>query len=375
MRGLSYTAALADLAVLLSRVAIEQRVPGVAAAEDPMQDDIKALAAAMHPDVVQLFYSVAVHSRHELSLAPDEYAGFVMACLRMLALVPPGTVAAPPPAGTDPSTAAPSVPSVSAATGPSVQPVPDESDLTQDQETSPVPAPNAGAEVEVVAIPVSEKSTHVDNPVSDTSPSPVVPVATDTGMPPSSVPPWEDVPASHEVQEFVASDDIANSNDTALNDDFETLSVGPAVEDALAQLAPVQKKTRVPRLKRMTARDWPKLVTQLPLTGVAAELARQSEWLGADGDSIRLRMAIPTLAETSARARLCTILSEHFGAVIQLDIEYGETGDDTAHAIDQSHREELQKQAERAVQDDPFVNSLISEFGGQLVSGSVRAGV
>ena len=45
----------------------------------------------MHPDVVQLFYTVAVHSRNELVLAPDEYAGFVMACLRMLALVPRGS--------------------------------------------------------------------------------------------------------------------------------------------------------------------------------------------------------------------------------------------------------------------------------------------
>ena len=44
-----------------------------------------AAGAGLHPDAVQLFYSVAVHSRGEL-MAPDEYAGFIMACLRMLAL-------------------------------------------------------------------------------------------------------------------------------------------------------------------------------------------------------------------------------------------------------------------------------------------------
>ncbi|WP_175162054.1 DNA polymerase III subunit gamma/tau, partial [Achromobacter aegrifaciens] len=86
IRGLSYAGALADLAVLLSRVAIEQRVRGVTPAEDPLAGDIARLALALHPDAVQLFYSVAVHSRSELTLAPDEYAGFIMACLRMLAL-------------------------------------------------------------------------------------------------------------------------------------------------------------------------------------------------------------------------------------------------------------------------------------------------
>src|SRR5690606_29727248 len=87
-RGLSYSAALADLAVLLSQIAIEQRLPGSTPAENPLQTDIQNLAQNLGPDFIQLFYSVAVHSRNELSLAPDEYAGFVMACLRMLALMP-----------------------------------------------------------------------------------------------------------------------------------------------------------------------------------------------------------------------------------------------------------------------------------------------
>jgi DNA polymerase-3 subunit gamma/tau len=100
-RGLSYSGALADLAVLLSRVAIGQRIPGSIPVDDPLAEDIAALGKLLPPDFVQLFYSVAVHSRGELSLAPDEYAGFVMACLRMLALVPTSGAApvAPGPGG------------------------------------------------------------------------------------------------------------------------------------------------------------------------------------------------------------------------------------------------------------------------------------
>src|SRR5690625_2264342 len=87
-RGLSYKGALADLAIMLSRIAILQRVSNAFDENDPLTPQLTQLAQTVHPDTVQLFYTVAVHSRDELSLARDEYAGFVMACLRMLALAP-----------------------------------------------------------------------------------------------------------------------------------------------------------------------------------------------------------------------------------------------------------------------------------------------
>src|SRR5690606_23202080 len=103
-RGLSYAGALADLAVLLSHIAIQQRVPGALPADDPLSADVAALANTLHPDLVQLFYSIAVHSRSELTLAPDEYAGFVMACLRMLALTPASARSPEPPPSGGPGT-------------------------------------------------------------------------------------------------------------------------------------------------------------------------------------------------------------------------------------------------------------------------------
>src|SRR3546814_14553258 len=86
-RGLSYSGALGDLAVLLSRIAIQQRIPGTIPADDPLAEDIISLAGSLHPDQAQLFYSVAVHSRQDLSLAHAEYAGFVLACLVRKTLV------------------------------------------------------------------------------------------------------------------------------------------------------------------------------------------------------------------------------------------------------------------------------------------------
>ena len=51
---------------------------------------------------MQLYYQIAVHGRRDLPLAPDEYAGFTMALMRMLAFRPGGeSDALPEPATTD----------------------------------------------------------------------------------------------------------------------------------------------------------------------------------------------------------------------------------------------------------------------------------
>ena len=86
-RGISFKGALADLAVLLSQLAIEQRVPSDPASPEALDSEQRELANAMTPDLVQLFYTVAVHGRQEMTLAPDEYAGFLMVCLKMLSFV------------------------------------------------------------------------------------------------------------------------------------------------------------------------------------------------------------------------------------------------------------------------------------------------
>src|SRR3546814_16180249 len=79
-RGLSYTGALGDLAVLLSRIAIQQRIPGTIPADDPLAEDIVQLAVVLNPDQAHLFYYVAVPSPQELSLATHSYEGFCIAC-------------------------------------------------------------------------------------------------------------------------------------------------------------------------------------------------------------------------------------------------------------------------------------------------------
>jgi DNA polymerase-3 subunit gamma/tau len=87
-RSLSYNGALQDLGTLLHRIALAQTVPAALPDDLPEYADIVRLAAAFDAEEVQLYYQIAVHGRNELGLAPDEYAGFSMTLLRMLAFRP-----------------------------------------------------------------------------------------------------------------------------------------------------------------------------------------------------------------------------------------------------------------------------------------------
>jgi DNA polymerase-3 subunit gamma/tau len=87
-RSLSYKAALQDLGTMLHQIAVAQMVPAALADDLPERSELLRLAQSFNKEEVQLFYQIAVHGRNEIGLAPDEYAGFSMTLLRMLAFRP-----------------------------------------------------------------------------------------------------------------------------------------------------------------------------------------------------------------------------------------------------------------------------------------------
>ncbi|MES5324674.1 DNA polymerase III subunit gamma/tau [Alcaligenes phenolicus] len=495
LRGLSYSGALADLATLLSRIAIEQRIPGTISDDDPLAEAVRQLAPMLSPDHVQLFYSVAVHSRQELSLAPDEYAGFVMACLRMLALLPePVSAYVPPPAGpsgSDTAGAAQAAPAPAAAPAASeLASAPATSTASVDAAASAAPQ-QAQASAPVV-VPVAD--------VASAHAAQAAPVAESIPADDDFVPAWEDAPepagagASYDSSESAPADAnfdarsatsqpqeaataVADSSAVEAAQASSTPSAQPAAEptsasqadssadpvaespkaqgkssaqplmssqaqaaarvDPVAEEAPPAVSTQdgpeepawlsegmdeefenyqpldmdaaraeedgdvpsvslsdrfmpdtelglpVPQsgsdsprtvlLGGMKPETWPEVATSLPLSGWAAELARQSEWLGVKGQEIHLRAKIKATEGSQGKARLRTVLSEYFAQSIQLVIEYGDTGDATAHAVEQAKLAERQRQAEEQVAQDPFVLSLIQDFDGSVKAGSIKA--
>ena len=87
-RAIGFDSALSELAMLLQRLALIQAVPSALANDDPERETLLQLSQALSGEQIQLYYQCAIHGKQDLSLAPDEYAGFVMTLLRMLAFAP-----------------------------------------------------------------------------------------------------------------------------------------------------------------------------------------------------------------------------------------------------------------------------------------------
>jgi len=130
--GIAFDATLQDLGNLLTQLALLLHAPGaaeIAADAERMQ----AAAAQLDAETVQLYYQIALNGRRDLPYAPDEFSGFCMTLLRMLAFAPgagsstPGAVAADRPAPVRAAPVAHAVPTPRAAApvaSPSAPPVP-----------------------------------------------------------------------------------------------------------------------------------------------------------------------------------------------------------------------------------------------------------
>ncbi len=98
LNGLSAASTLEEMATVLQRMAVLQAVPGIGASDDAADPEIAAtarLAQTMPADETQLLYSLCLHGRAELGLAPDDYAALTMVLLRLLAFKPAGGAVEP----------------------------------------------------------------------------------------------------------------------------------------------------------------------------------------------------------------------------------------------------------------------------------------
>ena len=401
-RGLSYRAALADLAILLSRVAIVQRVAQAIDDADPLAVDIKRLASSLQPDAVQLFYTVAVHSRSELAIAPDEYAGFVMSCLRMLSLSGAAggakqqaapTVAQ---AANTPSTAATGAAAQTQQTLSTNAPVASDTSAIRPG-TAPISSARPGVSQAGTAQPsaaqaqpsAAKRGSAQPNSAQRSTPQP-------NATQPSATQPSAAQPSAAHAQPSTAqlnavatvvpsvnqqSDDSDADSEPAYLDlepeyfsgndiDYGSEPVFDQADDAQfsqAPTAPVSETIILPE-------PWAAFSAKLPLSGMAAQLARQSEWVAVSGRAITLRVASKALAEGAHADRLRAVLTEYFGFVVQVHFEIGAGQGQSAHAVDLAAQAARQQAAEHSVTIDPFVQALVKDFGAQVVPGSIRPG-
>lgn len=384
MNGLSAASTLEEMSAVLQRMAVYQAVPQMAQAVDA--NDTEAvetarLASQMPADETQLLYSLCLHGRAELGLAPDEYAALTMVLLRLLAFKAPA----------DPA---------------------EKKTLTR-PETAPVPAPAPVPAAQSAVAPLPA----VPPPAFSAAATPVAPAV---AQPPEPAPavqtPVQPAPAPARVAEAVAPWEDDRSNEPPPwpdADDGSVLTSSPVAppvltaEDARKNLPPASEEQAqaAPELVAIPVREasepserlqplplsaptpvsarytpteegdvWHATVQQLvaaeAITALVRELALQSQLVARDGAHWLLRVERESLNQPTARERLRAAL-EAAGHATQISVEVGRVIDSPARR-NAAAAAERQRLAEETVMNDPYVQTLMREHGAKIVPGSIK---
>jgi DNA polymerase-3 subunit gamma/tau len=366
LNGLSAASTLEEMSTVLQRMAVLQTLgqastqSGEGATDDdsdPEAADTARLASLMPVDETQLLYSICLHGRGDLGLAPDEYAALTMVLLRLLAFKPKGsisrTVSGPgnlPPAekktlispavAVAAVVAVPRAPSVVPAKPATVQPWEDEpAKVVATVVPSPLPAASA---TEVPAIPpgqvlsVHTSSTHHEPVPVYASNRPVAPV--------------EHAQAAPKIVAVPVR-----------------LQAESRADASAAQATPVLVRTEEGDFWHATVQQ---LIAADAITAMVRELALQAQLVARDTDQWILRVERESLNQPATRERLTNAL-QAAGFGVKLVVEVGRVSDSPSRR-NQAHAAEKQLVAEQIIFEDPFVQSMMRDFGAKIVPGSIK---
>ncbi|NYH19651.1 DNA polymerase III subunit gamma/tau [Paraburkholderia bryophila] len=192
----------------------------------------------------------------------------------------------------------------------------------------------------------------------------------------SPVPPWDDMPPDDYMPLSASDDGYYGAPDDSYMPVFDSgpddvrMNASPAPSPAPA----IDKRplpAAVPLDPLGFNGDWPALAVDLPLKGISYQLAFNSELMALEGNTLKLNVPVPQYAEASQVAKLKSALADKLGRNVEVLVEVG-AARRTAAAHDAATRAQRQQEAEREIGADPFVQSLIREFGASIVPGSIR---
>ncbi|MDD0809116.1 DNA polymerase III subunit gamma/tau [Curvibacter sp. RS43] len=456
LNGLSAASTLEEMTAVLQRMAVFQAVPQMAAAVDPSDAEVvemARLAGLMPPDETQLLYSMCLHGRAELGLAPDEYAALTMVLLRLLAfktahggpkspsvLTTPAGLAEKKTLNPEPApvqrpsavpAAAPVVPRVEPTLPTQVasapEPAPHQPVAPAPVAAAPVPAPAPTPTPAAVAsqpgwAPLPEP---LSDPVSAPKPAPVpapavvaepasAPAPAPAAAPDADDDRWGDVlpEAAPEVDEDDGPPDWAQE----WPDDGSVVSAPVAVPGRALPVRDPQSPAPLAGAERAGAdapqllavpvrvqpepgertaqrydvhaasridpnftdtedgRFWHEVVQRLAaaeaITALVRELALQSQLVNRGGDVWTLRVERDSLNQPNSRERLRQALQQA-GLAQQITVEIGPVTDSPARR-NAAAAAARQKLAEDVILSDPFVQSVMRDFGAKIVPGSLK---
>jgi len=316
LNGLNAASTLEEMSTVLQSMAVLQTLGQVSTADedstDPEAADIARLSAMMAQDETQLLYSICLHGRGDLGLAPDEYAALTMVLLRLLAFKSPKQS--------------------------QIQ------NQNQNQNTSPA------VSAEKKSLKPEQTAVSKVQPWDDAPPGQVLAVR-------ASASPAEDLEPSDVVSKPTQLVSVpvriqAESREEVLNSAQSTPVVVPTPEGDFWH-ATVQK-----------------LIDAQAITAMVRELALQSQLVARDEDQWILRVERESLNQAGSRERLIQAL-QTLGLTVNLAVEVGRVTDSPGRR-NASASAERQSAAEQRIHQAPFVQRMMQEFGARVVPGSIR---
>jgi len=119
---------------------------------------------------------------------------------------------------------------------------------------------------------------------------------------------------------------------------------------------------------------WHELVAQLisreAINALVRELALQSQLVARDGEHWLLRVESESLNSPNNRERLQTALRSA-GHQAVLSVEVGRVTDSPAKRLAEAAAQR-QSAAEKVIYEDPFVQTMMRDFGAKIVPGSIK---
>lgn len=118
--------------------------------------------------------------------------------------------------------------------------------------------------------------------------------------------------------------------------------------------------------------DWPALAARLPATSTLRQLFVNSELRDLHDERIVLQVPVKMLADPALVERAQAMLCEHLGRSLVLQVGVGPVGTDTAVARAMARKAQRQADSVQAIEADPFVKTLIAEFGATILPDSIK---
>jgi DNA polymerase-3 subunit gamma/tau len=175
-----------------------------------------------------------------------------------------------------------------------------------------------------------------------------------------------DVDEDFESNQAVAHVDIAQAATKVVAVPVRQLNETRADANA-AQATPVLIPTEEGTFWHATVQQ---LIATEAINAMVRELALQSQLVGRDTDQWLLRVERESLNQPGTRDRLTAAL-KGAGFDVALAVEIGRVTDSPSRR-NNAASQERQLAAEKIIFDDPFVQSMMRDFGAKIVPGSIK---